>query len=261
MPSRWHSLRCRRPAARCQTAASGEDATISPGWERVRESARSAARDPWVWAPLAGAAILQIDGWDEQITDWAVRETPVFGSVQNASDWSDYLETFAQWSWVASALATPGGREAGPWFEAKAKGFAVDLVAIHSAIGTTQFLKSETNRVRPDGSDDKSFPSGHVTNAAVYGGLASLNLKWIPMNPNARTALVVGLDAVTLATVWARVEAAAHYPADGLVGLAIGSFFSSFFNDAFLGLDDDSEAGIALAPAADGVTLSFSFQY
>ena len=43
-----------------------------------------AARDPWVWIPLAGAAGLQIDNWDRDVSDWARRETPLYGSRQNA---------------------------------------------------------------------------------------------------------------------------------------------------------------------------------
>ena len=34
----------------------GQDATLVPGWDRVRDSAVGAARDPWVWGPLLGAA-------------------------------------------------------------------------------------------------------------------------------------------------------------------------------------------------------------
>jgi len=38
----------------------GEDATFKPGWQVVRESAVNAARSPYTWVPLAGAALLQI---------------------------------------------------------------------------------------------------------------------------------------------------------------------------------------------------------
>src|SRR5919106_962014 len=69
----------------------GEDATFRPGLERVRESAVNAVRDPWVWAPLAGAAVFQVDDWDRRTSDWAREHTPVFGSQQSAEDWSDDL--------------------------------------------------------------------------------------------------------------------------------------------------------------------------
>ena len=55
----------------------GEKITVSPGWERIGSAAATAVRDPWVWAPLAAAAGLQIGNWDQQISTWAMRETPV----------------------------------------------------------------------------------------------------------------------------------------------------------------------------------------
>src|SRR5690242_2252904 len=67
----------------------GQDATLRPGWERVRDSAVEAARDPWVWAPLVGAAAFQIDNWDRRTSDWAREHTPVFGSQHSAEKWSD----------------------------------------------------------------------------------------------------------------------------------------------------------------------------
>jgi hypothetical protein len=71
----------------------GEDATIVPGWERVRASAVNAASDPWVWAPLAGAAATQVGDFDRKISNWARRETPEFGSQANATTWSNDLRS------------------------------------------------------------------------------------------------------------------------------------------------------------------------
>ena len=52
----------------CGTLPSGErwgdGATVRPGWAAVKASAANAARDPWVWIPLVGAAAFQIDDWD-----------------------------------------------------------------------------------------------------------------------------------------------------------------------------------------------------
>jgi hypothetical protein len=44
----------------------GQDATLAPGWARVGQAAVQAACDPKVWVPLAGAAVFQIDGWDQR---------------------------------------------------------------------------------------------------------------------------------------------------------------------------------------------------
>jgi hypothetical protein len=81
--------------------------TIAPGWERVRASAVSAATDPWVWAPLAGAAVTQVDNWDQRISSWARRKTPVFGSEANATTWSSNLRSASVAADAVTVLLTP----------------------------------------------------------------------------------------------------------------------------------------------------------
>jgi hypothetical protein len=39
----------------------GEDATVSPGWKKVREAAVDAVKSPRFWGPLAAAAVFQAD--------------------------------------------------------------------------------------------------------------------------------------------------------------------------------------------------------
>src|ERR1700687_1741992 len=41
----------------------GRDATVIPGWQRVRDAAVHAAESPRIWGPLAASAAFQIDGW------------------------------------------------------------------------------------------------------------------------------------------------------------------------------------------------------
>jgi membrane-associated phospholipid phosphatase len=233
----------------------GDKITIAPGWERVGSAAATAVRDPWVWAPLAAAAGLQIGHWDQQISSWAMRETPVFGSQSNAVTWSDTLRSVAVVSDVSSVLLTPSGDEAGPWFADKARGYVLDLAAATATISTTTLLKKTTNRTRPSGVDDESFPSGHTSITAAYGRLAARNLEFIDMNPNLRNGLIYGLDAVTFGTAWARIEAGAHYPSDTLFGMALGNFFANFFKDAFMGTQAGFIQNFTVEPARDGLAL------
>jgi hypothetical protein len=90
----------------------------------------------------------------------------------------------------------------------------------------------------------------------VHTRLASRNLRSIDMPAGARRTLDVGLYALTLGTSWSRIEAGWHFPADTLVGMALGNFLASFVNDAFLGLDP---AGTSLTVAAtpDGAILQW----
>ena len=212
----------------------GEQAGFRVGWARTEEAAIHAAKDPWVWAPLAGAAVMQIDNWDHRVSNWAVDNTPVFGSVQNAHDWSDYLQDAAGVAYLASLAATPSGDYGSDWWDAKLRGGMVGLGAMAATGVTKEALNLVSGRERPNGGQN-SFPSGHTSFAAVADTLTVRNLESIPMSDGARTATIVGVDALTFATGWARVEAGAHYPSDVLVGMSIGNFFGRMFSDAFLG--------------------------
>ena len=237
----------------------GEDATVTPGWERVRASAVKAVTDPWVWAPLAGAAVLQVDHADRKISNWARRETPIFGSQSKATTWSNDLRSAAVAANAVTVLLTPSGEFGSAWALDKLKGYAVDLVAATTAIETTTLLKNVTHRTRPNGSGTDSFPSGHATTSAVYTRLASLNLDEIPMSGPAREALDVGLQAINFGTAWARIEGGWHYPSDTLVSIALGAFCGTFFNDAFLGLEMP-RAKLAFVPLPGGGEVTWQLQ-
>lgn len=209
----------------------GVDATPAPGWARVAAAASSAITDPQVWVPAVGALVLQVDHLDRRASKWAREDTPVFGSTQDAQRWSDDLRSASAQAWYASILVAESGDH---WLANKARGALVGAVA---AVGTgvaTQTLKSATDRERPNGLDRRSFPSGHASGSAVFTGLASRTLEYAPVSSPARTALDVGLAAMTVGTGWARVEAGMHYPSDVLAGMALGRFFALWLNDAFL---------------------------
>jgi membrane-associated phospholipid phosphatase len=237
----------------------GEDTTFRPGWERVRESAVNAARDPWVWAPLAGAAVFQIDDWDRRTSDWAREHTPVFGSQRSAEDWSDDLRNVSALAHYVTVAATPSGDEPGEWIFNKAKGTLVGVAAVSATVAVTNGLKSATDRRRPNDLADESFPSGHTSSSAVHTRLASRNLDSIAMPDGTRQVLNVGLHALTIGTSWARIEAGWHYPSDTLFSIALGNFIAAFVNDAFLGLDGD--ASVSLAPVERGALAQLSVRF
>ena len=251
--------------AACTTLPDGhtwaQDATYRPGWDRVKQSATRAVRDPWVWVPLVGTAVFQIDDWDREVSDWAREHTPVFGSQQTAEDWSDGLKTASAVAFNVSALATPSGPEAPGWVKDKARGYLVEGAAIWLTSLTTQALKSGTDRERPNGLAHESFPSGHTSASAVYTQLASRNLRAIDLNDGLRRGLDYGLDALTLGTSWARIEAGWHFPSDTLFGMALGNFLGAFIHDAFLGLEADSPLQIGLTVDADHAELRVQLRF
>jgi len=238
----------------------GEDATFTPGWERVKESAVSAARDPWVWAPLAGSVLFQIDDWDRRTAAWAQEHTPVFGSQRSAEDWSDQLRTASVIAHWATLAATPSGDTPREWFINKAKGTLVQVAAVSGTVLVTRTMKTNIDRDRPNGQGGESFPSGHTSSSAVHTRLASINLQSIPLREGVRTSLDVGLYALTIGTSWARIEAGWHYPSDTLFSMALGNFIASFVNDAFLGLDAQASQ-LSVVPHQGGAMLQWSTSF
>jgi len=239
----------------------GRDATLTPGWQRIKSSAVNAAVSPETWGPLAGAMALQIDDMDQRISDWASENNPVFGSMENAGEWSNNLETGSSIVYFITVIAASGGEDTSDWLIAKSKGLAAGLAAVGITGGSTRIIKRAAGRMRPDESDNKSFPSGHSSDAAAFTTLARRNLDSIPLSPGIRVSANIGIAGIAVATGWARVEGKKHFPSDVLAGYALGHFFSAFINDAFLGLDDDKAPRLKIAPSRKGIWLGASWSF
>ena len=173
-----------------------------------------------VWLPCVTALALQYRDFDRRISHYASEHNPVFGSQDSAANASNVLAGIATGAYVASFLATPSGDTSQEWMSNKTKGFAVDAAAIGATSLSTTSFKDATHRLRPDGSDYYSMPSGHASHAAVSTRLATLNLKSIDMPDPVRWIADASLYTVSLGTGWARVEAQKHYPSDVLAGFA-----------------------------------------
>lgn len=238
----------------------GEHVTMRPGWERVRSSAIAAARDPWVWGPLIGAAAFQIDHLDQRTSDWARAHTPVFGSQGGAENWSDDLRSATSVANLLTLALEPDGHDGTGWFRAKARATMVDLLAVGSTTLVTKELKAATDRLRPNEASESSFPSGHASSAAAHARLASLHLDCIEMNPGARRVLDAGLTAMTVGTAWARVEAGWHYPSDVLAGMALGNYLASFVNGALRDRPDAAQA-VAIVFTDGGANLQWRWRF
>lgn len=233
-------------------------ATLPPSlsWQRAGDAAVDAARDPWVWAPLAGAAALQVGDADGRISRWARREAPLFGSNADANRASDRLRSMAVIADAVVVLAEPRREPAGSGLEEKSVQYLEDLAAATAAIGVTRGLKSAVGRTRPLGQDTESFPSGHVTISATYDRLAVERLQRFDLSPALKTGLGLGLDAVTVGTAWARIEAGAHYPSDTLAGMAIGAFSARFF-EGLLRSPGDTRMALEIAPERGGARIAW----
>ena len=239
----------------------GQDATLTPGWASIKESAVHAALSPETWGPVAGALALQIDDMDKRISDWATEKHPVFGSGENAGNWSNYLQDGSGAVYFTTVLATPSGDVVSDWLAAKAKGLAIGAAANFITAESTSLIKKSAKRTRPNGANSKSLPSGHSSSTSAFTTLARRNLASIDMSSESRMLANIGILGIAAGTCWARVEAKAHYPSDVLAGYALGHFISAFINDAFLGIDNEKAPRVTLESSRNYVRIGLSWHY
>src|ERR1051325_7018493 len=239
----------------------GEHAFRPATLERIPAAAKNALLDPVTWVPLIGAGVIAAGGWDHSISDWASRETPLYGSKNGAENFSDAGRDILIGEAFGTMLLTPSGSSAGEWAWNKTKGAGVEAGAFLFTDFTTREFKEAIGRKRPDKRDAESMPSGHASSAFSGMALANRNLDYIDMNPYGRTGLKAANVALATTVSWARVEGQKHFPTDVLVGAAVGNFLTRFIYDAFLGLDADDRFSLYLEPASDGgkAFLSWSF--
>jgi membrane-associated phospholipid phosphatase len=161
------------------------------------------------------------------VSEWAVRERPLFGD--DAEQASDALRGLAAGSYLLTAVAVPSDSAA-----SRASGLAVGLSTVALERATVTGLKALSGRTRPDGSDDRGFPSGHTSMATATATMAADNLTYVDTPDWVLTSSRIGLYGLAAGTGWARVEAEKHYPSDVLAGYAIGYFIARFMSEAFL---------------------------
>lgn len=239
----------------------GQDALWPVDLQRVARAGRNALRSPATWVPLAGAGVFALGDLDDRVSDWASDHNPLFGSENGAADASDFLKDVLYFEAIGTALATPSGDTPQDWALAKLKGGAVELGALATTRALTDGLKSVSDRERPDGSDDRSFPSGHASHAFAFATLANRNLESLDYLEGARTPLQIGNAVLASGVVWARVEAGKHYPSDVLFGAALGHFVTAFVHDAFMNLPEDSPVDFEVFATDSGAGLSLCWRF
>jgi membrane-associated phospholipid phosphatase len=238
----------------------GKDVKLWPGGERLKIAAKNALLDPGTWVPAAGALVCQIDSWDRNLTRWAASNKPVFGTQQAADNASYYLVDALLGTYVITGLAAPSGDKPGEWAWNKIKAFGVGAAAVGLTGLATEGLKSAVGRERPDGSNNRSFPSSTSSSAAVYGSLAAQNLNYLDLPKWADISLRGGIATLIAGSSWARLEGKYHYPSDVLMGAALGNFIGRFLNDAFIG-PYDSNMFLKVETSTRGALVSLHWAY
>jgi membrane-associated phospholipid phosphatase len=179
----------------------GSKATLVPSLGRAGEGLKKALMNPQTLLPVVGTGIIAVGGWDNDISDWATENSPVFGSPQNASKWSDYLLDIS-----------------------KGMGYA-----------TFAYMKAAAKRDRPQNQGNDSFPSGHASGTAVYAGFSRFYVYNMNISNPLKYSGNIIISAIDYGCSWSRVEAGVHFPTDVLIGHAWGNFLAVFVSETFIG--------------------------
>lgn len=228
--------------------ALGDSVSMSPGWAVFKQKLVQTIQQPQFWAPLAAAAALQIDDQDERLSDRLREDTPLFGSTRRALDASDDLRDLSKLSYVSTAIAAPVSSNAS-WLGTKSKLLFGEWVGVETTSAITGLLKESTGRERPDGSNNRSLPSGHTSKATAQAQFAIINTEYLPLHDNTKAAMNLGFNSLAIGTAWARVEAGKHHPSDVLAGWALG-YFVAEMTGAFIE-GDDLQSGISAQISAE----------
>lgn len=248
-------------AQACSTGLAGRGETGSsfslPDWDRLKSAAVHAATDPITLSSATASAACYLGGFDPDISNWAREKNPLFGSAGRARDYSDGLRDAAIYSCYAGmgAEAAVGLAKDGPrgLLVPGLSHAGVGAAAIGINSGLTSWIKDSSGRLRPDGSEGRSFPSGHASEAAVHATLAALSVERLGISGCWGAGLRAGMGLTAASAAWARVEGGRHYPSDVLAGAALGHFLGSFASNLFLETGDRSRLRVVLLPARDGV--------
>lgn len=172
-------------------------------------------------------------------------------------NWGESLETGAGpiWSSVFVASMFTAGRFAhGDRFRAMTYDM-LDAVIVN--LGYTELLKAAVGRERPNGQDNKSFPSGHTSNSFALAAVAERHYGWKVGVPAYALAAVVGAS---------RIQQDKHYLSDVVGGATLGYIVGRTVvrvNNRPLGGGGDRRAELSLAPIlahdARGLRLSVAF--
>lgn len=233
--------------------------SLSACSEKFSRATQSAIQQPSIWAPLLAATVIAVADKDEELSDWAQEETPVFGSTQSAADASDSLVNLLVVSTAVSALFIPDQSDTTDTLSTNMKFMLVESLGLSVNSGITNALKSAADRTRPNEFDQRSFPSGHTSRAFTAANFAKYNTQQYDLDDSSKKYFDWTFNSAAIATGWARVEAGWHYPSDVLAGAAVGNVVASIITDMYLDTNENVTVSIQLLRDSQKIAFNFSF--
>lgn len=235
----------------------------TPKWSKFKEAAFEASDTYHFKIPFYTglAAFLLFDG---DISNRASRDTPIFGSKENAKKWTDglLLSLIPLMIYTAKDVEFENtiAKDDDTLFWKRTKLIAFQSMIIAADFFLIHAIKTSSKRVRPDASDSLSFPSGH---SSVSSGLSRTIFNNIKNSPHKDSLygniMQRGTFAVSTAVAWGRVEAKKHHLSDVLLGNAFGAFISDFLYGAFLENNKSVSTSMFILGDEQHIRLSFAF--
>jgi membrane-associated phospholipid phosphatase len=172
-------------------------------------------------------------------------------------DWGDAFETGGGPIWSSAlvlSLFTAGRFADGRRFRA----MSYDLLSAAVVnLGYTELIKVAVGRERPNGEDEKSFPSGHTSNAFALASVVERHYGWKLGLPAYALAAVVGAS---------RIEQDKHHLSDVFAGATLGYLVGTTIvrvNDRPLDAASSRRTTVGVAPVlgrgARGLRVSVTF--
>lgn len=218
----------------------------------------AALKDGWVFKFAAAGSIFFIDDLDQQVSNWATKHNPVFGSDKRAQDYAtDARNVLITESLLLTGLNNVLGISTNSDYNSNhIKNFFVDLGAAGATSLLTESLKKVVDRERPVTAfwkkNGKSFPSGHTSTSFSSAMIANRYID----DDNFKASNYILATSVG----WGRIEAGKHHPSDVLWGAALGLFTTKFIHE-FFGYSGDYTKSFLITPTDDGITAQLSFAY
>lgn len=143
------------------------------------------------------------------------------------------------------ALGLPALAAGAAWSHGDSEGFRQLTYTMATTVGVAEVLKNTVHAMRPDGSDNKSFPSAHT--AVAFAAVRYMDKRYgnelAPWTPWLYAA--AGLTGV------ARVEAHKHHWRDVAAGGALGWGAAQWWTEPVKG------GQLAVVPTSGGVAMAW----
>lgn len=164
-----------------------------------------------------------------------------FTATQQAR--ADNRQQYVKSAGDALAILLPAAALGQSLYEKDLEGGLQYSAALTTSLATTFTLKYTIDAERPNGTNNRSFPSGHSSTAFVSAGYLQMRYGW-----------TYGVPAYALATfvAWSRVYTEYHYTRDVIAGGIIGIVSSYIFTDAY-------KKKVSISPIAENGIYGLSF--